>query len=118
MEVKEEQVDTKLHYGMGAVCEASLPESKVRNMTARNVIMAVTNSPQSSEPARRTARVVTEAIRSGRDMDVEVYEGAKSDEVSGRPVELGDVVIPDRNGEKTLETDRLTLQVSEPYVGG
>ena len=77
MEVKEEQVDTKLHYGMGAVCEASLPESKVRNMTARNVIMAVTNSPQSSEPARRTARVVTEAIRSGRDMDVEVYEGAK-----------------------------------------
>lgn len=117
MEVKEKQVDTELYYGMSSVCEASLPESKVRNMTARNVILAVASSPQSSEPARRAARVVTEAIRRGRDMDVEVYEGKKSDEVSGRPVELGDVVIPDKD-EQFPKTDRLTLQVSEPYVGG
>ncbi len=118
MEVKEKQIDTELRYGMGAVCKASLPESKIRNVTARNVIMAITSSPQSSETARRTARVVTEAIRRGRSMDVEVYEGAESDEVTGRPVELGDVVIPDRNGEQDTETERLALQVTEPYVGG
>jgi hypothetical protein len=118
MEVQEKQIETELRYGMGAACKASLPESRIRNMTARNVIMAITGSPQSSEPARRAARVVTEAIRSGRNMDVEVYEGANRDDVSGRPVELGDVVIPDRNGKQDVETERLTLQVSEPYVGG
>lgn len=117
MEVKKNKIDAEVQYGMGAACSATLLESEVFNVPARNVIMAVANSPQPTEPARRTARVVVEAIRSGRTMDVEVYDGTKSSNVEGRPIELGDVVISDKDEQK-LKTDNLTLRVSEPYVGG
>jgi hypothetical protein len=119
MEVEEKQIDTEVQYGMGAACSATLLESEVFNAPARKVIMAVVNSPQSTEPARRTARVVAEAICSGRTMDVEVYNETKSNNIEGRPIELGDVVISDKDkNEQNPKTNNLTLRVSEPYVGG
>jgi hypothetical protein len=117
MEVKKNQIDTEVQYGMGAACSATLLENEVFNVPARNVIMTVANSPQSTEPARRTARVVVEAIRSGRTMDVEVYDGTKTRNAEGRPIELNDLVITDKD-EQIPKTSNLTLHVSEPYVGG
>jgi hypothetical protein len=119
MEVKKKQIDTEVQYGMGAACSATLLESEVFNVPARKVIMAVVNSPQSTEPARRTARVVAEAICSGRTMDVEIYNGIKSSNIEGRPIELGDVVISDKDkNEQNPKTNNLTLRISEPYIGG
>jgi hypothetical protein len=117
MTVKEKEVNTEVQYGMGAACSATLLESEVYNVPARNVIMTVASSPQSTEPAQRTARVVVEAIQSGRTIDVEVFDRTKSSNVEGRPIELDDVVISDKDEQK-LKPDNLTLHVSEPYVGG
>jgi hypothetical protein len=117
MEVKKNQIDTEVEYGMGAACTATLLEAEVFNLPARNVIMAVANSPQSTEPARRTARVVVEAIQSGRTLDVEVQDGTKTGNIEGRQIELDDVVISEKDEQK-LKTNNLTLHVSEPYVGG
>jgi hypothetical protein len=114
MEVREKEVDVV--YGMGHSCSATLSESEVFNMPVRKVIMSVANSPQSNEPARRTARVVAEAISSNRTLDVEVYSGPKSNNIAGKPIELGEVV--NDKDEQILKTKKLTLCVSEPFIGG
>jgi hypothetical protein len=112
--MQKELVDAEVQYGIGAVCEATLEEPQ--GLTARELIREVIGRPQKSEPAQRAARVLAEVIDSGRTLDVEVTKKQNSHERLAEPAEPNDVVIKSR--DESIETDKLTLRASEPYVGG
>lgn len=115
MPVKE--LEVALQYGMGASCTATLEKDSVKGASARDLIRQVVRSPQRSNPSQRAARVLAEIIGSQRTVDVEVLHGDRKDDQPGKPIELDEVVVPDSN-EQTPDTEKLTIQISEPYVGG
>jgi hypothetical protein len=110
----EQDFRAEVRYGMGAVCEADLEE--VEGLTACELIQKVVSTPQQSQSAQRTARVLKEVIGSKRTLDVEIISGHGDDGETGEPVELNDVLI--RKSEENTKTDAINIRVSEPYVGG
>lgn len=115
--VAEELVETEITYGMGATCRAILPKRRVEGVSARDLISTVIDAPQSSDPARRAARVLKEVVGSGRSVDVEVSRSFNGERTENQPVLLDDVVLRTDKGV-TPVTEKIAIQVSEPYVGG
>lgn len=112
-----EHVHARVVYGMGAPCDAVLPRQKVESSSVRELIDEIVSSRQPSEPARRTASVLAEAMRSGRVLNVEVVRGADGDRAIGQPVSLHDVVLPKGQSPANIP-EEVTIRASEPWVGG
>lgn len=112
-----QQVHARVIYGMGAPCDALLPREEVESSPVSEVVNRVISSPQPSEPARRAASVLAEAIRNRRVLNVEVVRGTNGDAAVGQPVSLHDVMPPKRQ-DPTSIPEEVTVRVSEPWVGG
>ena len=115
MELKE-KVRTRADYGLGGRCTADLPRGRVEGRTVRELLSTIVDTPQSSDPSRKTAQALKELLGSSRTFDLEVVCGPHDITSPGEPAELDDPVPPiDRSGDRT---DTLSIRVSETYVGG
>ena len=104
-------VQIELQYGMGAACQAALQDTEIKNMTAADVILAVVNSPELiTVPALRTARTIADVVASRRQIDLEISAGP---DIQAKPIDLRDKV-----GQQIPHTGKITIKISEPYVGG
>lgn len=115
--VTEEMVSVNVEYGLGAKAAAVLPRRTLAGLPARRVIEEVTHSLQPDESSCRAALILDEVLSSGRVMDVEVSRGSNGEVGEGKPISLEDPVFPSDAGE-TPVTEKSTIRVSEPYVGG
>jgi hypothetical protein len=106
----ETQVMTEILYGMGAPCQAILPESEIKAKTVREIIVAIVNSPQPTVLAFRAARTIADVIASGRQFDIEFSTDSNA---KATPIEVRDKV-----NYEIPHIEKLTIKISEPYVGG
>ena len=113
----QRDVVTQIQYGMGATCQATLPESQVSGRSVRELIRTVATIDQPNEPARRTARVLSDVITSGRSVDVEFSEGARDQKSRKEQFELDEIVFVDQE-QQAEATKTLNIHVSEAYIGG
>jgi hypothetical protein len=105
-------------YGLGGECMAMLSETEVTGKTTRDVLVAVTTSPQRSLLAERTASTLSDVIKRGRTLDVEVVRHRTSDgNGKGTPIEMDEVLVRNKD-DFALQPDPLTLRVSEHFKGG
>lgn len=115
MAVKELAVE----YGLGGeVCTAVLPETAVTGKSVREMLTAITMSPQRSATAQRTADTLREAMIKGRTLDVEIAHHTNQGNGEGAPIEMNDVLVKDKGESAQEENKPLTLRVSEHYRGG
>ena len=61
-------------YGLGAECVAKFDRRSLFGLSARGVIQQVVSTPQTNQPARRTAVVLRDVLQSDRVLDVELSE--------------------------------------------
>lgn len=105
-------------YAWGAPCLAELPRASLRGLTAETVISRVSEEPQATEPARRTARVLREAMGSGRRLYIErAVNRPIDDEQPGEPLRADDVAVPVADSPQAT-AEEVSFRVSESYVGG
>jgi hypothetical protein len=107
-------------YGIGAFAEGRFTPESIRGLSARDLIARVAETPQTPGPAARTAAVLANAVRTSRQIDVELAANAAGDEPrEGTPLALDDVVVPEGSDERSESiSDTVHLSCSEPYVGG
>lgn len=112
-------VKTTAVYGLTEVGPvAVLDAEEVVGATAREMVMRVAQTPQTSDPARRTARILRDAV-AHRALDYEVVrgDGAEASQV-GEPIGPDEVVVPVARDLEAPRTRHLTLRASEHFVGG
>lgn len=113
----QNDVLVRVPYGIGAAVTGRLPMGLLAGVPAREVIQRVIATPQDTDPARRTARVLADVLRTGRRIDVEVSASA-DDSAIGEPIRLEDVALPRKSTGSYPASDTLTIRVSEEYRGG
>jgi hypothetical protein len=115
-------IDVIVTYGIGASCRARFDREKIAGKSAREIIEQVIYCPRPPGPEARTAKVLTEVLGEGRELDVEVVDGPSDGAAVGRPITLDHVVIPRGDGTSGThhqsQCTTLTLQVSENFRGG
>lgn len=117
--IAERDVEVRVCYGLGASCLGRFPRRVIGGLPTHEVIQRVIDSPQPTESAARTARVLTKVVGSGRPVDVEVHTGPNDVTRPGKPIALDDVVIPERSvGDGAPQPDSVTVLMSEAYRGG
>ncbi|MBI4718248.1 MAG: hypothetical protein HY763_10615 [Planctomycetes bacterium] len=117
--IAEADLEVSVCYGLGASCVARFSRSIVVGLPARDLVQMVLDTPQSTEPAARTARVLGDVVRSARAIDVEVAAGATEMAGPGRPITFDDIVLPGAPPRDAAPLpDKLTVLVSEAYRGG
>jgi hypothetical protein len=116
METEKTKLDFGAVYGMSARCNAILERDELVGQTSRQLVLKVAETEQHNEPAVRAARVLRDVIRSHRFVGVEVSSGSKENIEQGERIGLDDVIFKPDNGK--IKTDRMTLRINEPYVGG
>ena len=114
-------IEIVVAYGIGASCRARFDLEKIEGKSAREIIVAVIYYPHPPGPEARTAKVLTEVLREGRELDVEVVDGPSDGAAVGRPITLEHVLVP--QGDATSRTSQsqsttLSVQVSENFKGG
>ena len=112
-----EKVRTRVAYGIGEACTADLSTAEAQHLTVRDLILRVSREPQQGDPATRTARVLNEAIRTGRPLYVERLRGPACDPGSGDPLSL-DQPVPLPEQEPGQQPRTLEFLTSEPFRGG
>jgi hypothetical protein len=120
-----DEVLINVRYGIfGSSCTGRFGRFEIEGRSALEVIGRVTQTEQQSEPARRTARVLAEALAGARhrELDLELVEGTFDAATPGVPVALDDVLVPPRLAKQeslpNLEPHKFTVAVSESYRGG
>ena len=108
-------------YGIGGSCSALFLRDELEGKSALEVLRRVIGSPQSPGSASRTARVVSEALNTMREIDVELLgAGGKAE---GEPIGLDHVIVKD-DGEEIeenaaeLQQEEIRIRLSESYRGG
>lgn len=115
----QQDVEVRVHYGLGESCVGRFGHQDIGGLPVRDVIDRVTNSPQPTETAVQTAKVVAKVLRSGRPIDVELSNGADDGTSRGKPIVLDDVVLPERPaGDSVRQPGSVTVRMSEAYKGG
>jgi len=115
---KDKEYELQVGYGIGASCQAVLKSSEVEGQPTRHLIDRVARSAQSTEPARRTARVLREVLASDRVVNIELSAGPGSNQSTGNAIDIDEVVVPPNGESETVERQRVTLHLSEDYKGG
>ena len=116
--IAEGDVEVSVCYGLGASCVGRFPHRLVGGLPAREVVQKVLESPQPTESAARTARVLSRVVRSGRPIDVELSNAPEDGTNPGRPIALDDVVVPESRNDSAPQSDKVTVFLSEAYRGG
>jgi len=116
--IAEGDVEVSVCYGLGASCLGRFPRRLVGGLPAREVVQKVLESPQPTESAARTVRVLSKVVRSGRPIDVELSSGPDDGTSPGKPIALDDVVVPERRDDIAPQSDKVTVLLSEAYRGG
>ena len=110
-------------YGAGGSVSAIFPRDELVGKPASDVIWRVLDAPQTPGRAERTAKVLRDAMRAKRAIDVEVIKAATR-RSEGEPITFNQVLVPGEKdveeGESGLvrETEEITIRLSESYCGG
>jgi hypothetical protein len=111
-------IEVSVVYGLGSVCKARFDLEKIIEWSARKVILDVVGRPRPAGPEARTAKVIAEALRQRREIDLEMVVGPCDEKTAGTPMALEDPVIPEGTTARTCSSNSITLRLSEPYRGG
>jgi hypothetical protein len=111
----QQGIEVEVYYGLGASCHATIVPRP--GMTIREFVHSVIDAEQSSEEAKRTAKVLRKLMGTERELDVGVRRGKAKPNQIEQPVDLNDVLISEREmndpGSKTF-----TIGISKPLKGG
>jgi len=116
--IAQKDVGLSVGYGLGATCEAEFESETLRGVSVRNLLKRVTEMPQSSPQAARTADVLQAVLRTNRLLDIEVLRDPIDDVKPGKPVKLDDVLLGGDDDATDQQPHDISLRVSEPYRGG
>jgi hypothetical protein len=112
-------IEVHVVYGIGASFQARFDIEKIVGWSARKIIQDAIDRPRPPGSADRTAKVLDDALREGRELDVELVEGPSDSKAGGKPITMEHVVVPQGDATaRTLQSDTVTIQVSESYKGG
>ena len=117
------KVRCEIGYGMGGSAIGELPRDQIAGKSAREVIQSVVALPQQPGPASRTAKVLSDALQTVRQIDAELIR-ASTGKADGEPIGLDEVVITrdddQRQDESVVgpECEEIKIRVSESYCGG
>ena len=111
-----DEIMVEVTYGIGTSCVGRFDRAEVAEMPARALLERVAGSPQEPGRASRAAQVLAQVLRSERVLDAELMEG----EARRRPITLREKLLrsPGGAGERGADRDRLSIRISESYVGG
>jgi hypothetical protein len=115
-EMRSGTVRVYLFYGIAGSCVAELEREEVVGSPVRQLVLDVADRGMNGDAqTRRTARILTEAMRTARVLDIEVSRGKpQGDGIAGEPIEKEDVPVED--GSRVPA--ELFVSLSEPFVGG
>ena len=112
-----------MDYGMGGTVSGEFPRDELVGKPASEVIQRVLDHPQRPGMAERTAKIVRDAIRTCRAIDLELTK-VGSHRSEGEPITFERVLVPHEKdveeGESNLvqKTEEINLRLSESYCGG
>jgi hypothetical protein len=121
--IAKKRIDVRVTYGLGASVFGQFPRDEIAGKSASDLINLVLGQPQPLGSATRTAKVLTDVLRTERAIDAELTR-ASSGEADGEPISLDQVVVKEEEGEEqreshvTQESDEVTIRLSEAYRGG
>jgi len=110
-------------YGMGGSVSGVFPRDELAGKPAGEVIQRVLDHPQTPGTAGRTAKVLGDAIRTGRAIDLELTRNA-SRRSEGEPISFDHILVPreqdaeQSEGGLVQETEEIAMRLSESYCGG
>lgn len=119
----ERKVRVDVDYGMGGSVSGVFSRDELAGKPAGEVIQRVLDHPQALGTAARTAKVLRDAIQTGRAIDLELTRN-ESRRSEGAPITFERILVPREEeagqGEKGLvqETEEITMRLSESYCGG
>jgi hypothetical protein len=121
---KDREMTLSIRYGLVPVLRTILPWRALVACTVREAIEAAIKAPQApGSPEERTAAIVAEALRTGRQLDIELSAGSGGGR--GTPVALDDAfdltlagVSRSDGTERTAMEQEVTVSLSEPWRGG
>jgi len=113
------QVRVGVDYGMGGSLSALFERDVLEGMPAIEVLRRVLDAPQPPGSESRTARVVAEALRTLREIDVELVKASGS-KAEGEPIGLDQVILAREEDENTVgrKQEEIRIRLSESYCGG
>ena len=119
----ERKVRVDIDWGMGGSVSGVFPRDELVGKPAGAVIDSVLARPQTPGTAERTARVLRDALRTSRAIDVEVIKAA-SRRSEGEPITFEQPLVPrEKDAEQdesglVRETEQVKIRLSESYRGG
>ena len=117
------KVRVEADYGVGGSVSGVFPRDELVGKPAGEVLRRVVDSPQEPGAAERTAQVLKDALRTKREIDLELTKNA-SRRSEGQPITFERILVPREGdaeqGERGLveETEEIKMRLSESYCGG
>ena len=118
------KVKVAVDYGMGGSLSALFARDALEGESALEVLKRVLDTPQAPGSASRTARVVAEALKTLREIDLELVK-ASGGKAEGEPIGFDHVVVArEEEGKEQdenavgLQQEEIRIRLSESYRGG
>jgi hypothetical protein len=120
--LRKNDVALKVQYGLGAEVGGRFVLDEISGLSARALILRVCARPQPPGPSARTAAVLSEVLRTSREIDAELTR-ASNRASEGQPISLDDVVFDGDQGGRNgvlgeVESDEVCVRISEAFTGG
>ena len=120
----DHEIVLSVTYGIGATARTFVPRHALDGCTVKEAIETAVKAPQApGSPEERTILMIAEALRKGRQLDIEVSSGSSGG--VGIPVALEEPFDArlhpagqSDNAERTAMEQEINYSLTEPFRGG